>query len=236
MTPTVLITGASRGIGLAVSQFLLADGAQVFTIQRTATPDLKALVEKYPLKLRVVQGDCTSDEVIYNAIQEALHTFGAIDAVVFNAASFSGIGPVADVPLADWQRVFDINVFGVVKFLKELLPVMKDGGKLVFISSAAAEHGTLASGAYSASKAALNSINRTVAGEYPNLICISLHPGVGFTAKAKDVLPEDTLDQLLVGMLEPEVPGRVIADVALRAPQSLTGKYLHWNDPALASI
>ncbi|EJD42130.1 NAD(P)-binding protein [Auricularia subglabra TFB-10046 SS5] len=243
MAPTIILTGASRGIGLAATHFLLADGAQVVTVQRTTSPDLKALAQKYPKTLRIVQGDCTADDVIRRAIQETLQTFGAIDAVVFNAATASGVGYVEKLALAEWQKTFDINVFGVVKFLKEVLPVLKDGAKIVFVSSAASEHGVAAAGSYSASKAALNSLNRTVATEHPNLICVSLHPGPvrtemqqDFVTQAKNVLPEGTLETLFVKLLEPEEPGRVIANLALRAPAALSGKYLHWNDPAVESI
>ncbi|EJD42123.1 putative oxidoreductase [Auricularia subglabra TFB-10046 SS5] len=244
MPPTVIITGASRGIGLAAARFLLADGAQVMTVQRTITPELSALVEQFPKTLHNVQGDCAAQDDIVRTIEDALRVFGGIGAVVFNAATFArGIGPVASVPVEAWQQTFDTNVFGVVRFLREVLPHMKAGAKLVFITSVGAEVGVVASGAYSASKAALNSINRTIAVERPDLVCVALHPGqVGtemqkdFTAQAKDFMPESALAELFAGMLGPDVPGRVIATLALRARPELSGRYLHWNDSALGEL
>lgn len=243
MAPTIIITGASRGIGLAAAQILLVDGAQVVTVQRTTSPDLKTLAGKYPKTLRVIQGDFTADEVIRQVIKESLQTFGAINAVVFNAATGAGVGYVEKLPLAEWQKTFDINVFGVVKFLKQVLPVLEDAGKIVFLSSAVSEVGIPASGPYGASKAALSSINRTVAAEHPNLVSVALHPGTvrtelqqNFVDDAKSIVPEGTMEGIFAKLLEPEEPGRIIANLALRAPASLSGKYLHWNDPALEGI
>ncbi|EJD50090.1 NAD(P)-binding protein [Auricularia subglabra TFB-10046 SS5] len=238
MSPTIIITGASRGIGLAATQFLLADGAHVVTVQRTISPELQALAGKYPTSLRNIQGDFSAEEIIKQSLKEALETFGAVDAAVFNAAAGSySVTPVATLALADWQRTFDVNVFGVVRFLKDVLPVLKDGSRLVFVSSNASELGVAGIGPYSASKAALSSINRTVSAEHPGIVGIrSIPMQKDFASQAKGVLPEAVLDTLFEDALEPEVPGRVIADLALRAPASLSGKYLHWNDPALEGI
>ena len=57
-----------------------------------------------------------------------------------------------------------------------------------------------------------------------------------FLVQAKDYIPENSMKELFDGLLEPEVPGRVIADLALRAPAELSGKYVHWNDPVLAAL
>ncbi|EJD42128.1 NAD(P)-binding protein [Auricularia subglabra TFB-10046 SS5] len=262
MAPTVIITGASRGLGLATAECLLADGANVVTVQRTITPELTALAEKHSAVLRNVQGDWQA--TIKRAVREALETFGSIDAVVFNAAAGAySVAHVDKIALEDWQRTFDVNVFGVVRLLQEALPILKGGSRIVFVSSDAAERSLFGVAPYSASKAALNSINRTVAAEHPNQICVAIHPGSvrseasqgiskstsstkggapwhqmqrEFTSKGKGFVPETVLAKLFENVLEPEVPGRVIASLALRVPASLSGKYLHWNDPALEGI
>ncbi|EJD42143.1 short-chain dehydrogenase [Auricularia subglabra TFB-10046 SS5] len=244
MSPTVIITGASRGIGLAAAQFLLDDGAQVVTVQRSATPELAALADKFPTALRNIQGDCSDTDVISRTIQAALNTFGAIDAVVFNAATFAGsVGPVARVPLEEWRNVFDVNLFGVVRFVQAVLPALTDGGRIISVSSGGSETCIFATGAYSASKAALNSLTRTLAVEHPSKISVALHPGPvrtemqqGFTNDAKAYMSVEAIDKIFEGLLEPEVPGRVISDLALRAGPAFSGKYLHWNDPSLEAL
>ncbi|EJD42118.1 NAD(P)-binding protein [Auricularia subglabra TFB-10046 SS5] len=243
MSPTVIITGASKGIGLAATQFLLADGACIVAIQRSITKELSSLQGAHPKTLRVVQGDSTDPEIIARGIQEALKTFGPIDTVIFNAATNSAVGPVAALPLEGWQKTFDVNLFGIVRFLRAVLPELRDGARIVFISSAASEGGPITLGPYAASKAALNSLNRTLAAENPGKICVAMHPGPvrtemtgSFAEQAKDYFSESAMAQLYEGLLEPEVPGRVIANVALRAGAELSGKYLHYNDKLLAEL
>lgn len=157
---------------------MLEAGAQVVAIQRSSTPELAALASKYPSALRVVQGDAcvprhplvsrltprrTKGEDISLAIRETLAAFGSIDTVCFNAAVSMPFGAVATLPLEGWQHMFDVNLFGIVRFLREALPALRKspvGGKVIFVSSAASEMGMNGVGAYSASKAALNSLNR----------------------------------------------------------------------------
>lgn len=72
-------------------------------------------------------------------------------------------GSIASLTLEGWQEMFNVNLFGVVRFVREVLPVLRRsalGGKIIFVSSAACEAGIEGVGAYSASKAALNSLNR----------------------------------------------------------------------------
>ncbi|EJD45363.1 NAD(P)-binding protein [Auricularia subglabra TFB-10046 SS5] len=242
MRRPIILTGASRGIGLAVAQTLLAEGAQVTAVQRSISAELRALEENYADTFRLVQGDCSDDGTIKRAIQETLNAFGGIHGLVFNAATNGPIGPIAELPLDAWQKTFDMNVFGVVKFLRQALPVMADDARIIFISSAAWGEVTFkAGGPYSASKAALNSLNRTLAVEQPGKVCLAVHPGnVGsvmhydYVRDAKPYNPE-----LLAGpdiVIEPELPGRVIARLALRAAPELSGKYLHWDDATLTDI
>ncbi|KZV77959.1 NAD(P)-binding protein, partial [Exidia glandulosa HHB12029] len=82
MSPTVLITGASRGIGLAATEFILADGAKIIALQRTVTPALEALAAKYPGAVQIVKGDFTNAKDVSSAIALA----DSLDAVVLNAA------------------------------------------------------------------------------------------------------------------------------------------------------
>ncbi|EJD45348.1 NAD(P)-binding protein [Auricularia subglabra TFB-10046 SS5] len=231
-----------RGIGLATAQALLAEGAQVTTVQRTISVELRALGKEYASTLRVVQGDCTDDTVINRVIKETLDAFGAIDGLVFNAGTIGTIGTIAELPLDVWQKTFDTNVFSIVKFLRQALPVVAEDARIIFLSSVAWGEVTFsAGGPYSASKAIINSLNRTLAVEQPGKVCVAIHPGGVATVMhrdfARDAKPYNP--ELLGGpdiVIEAELPARVIAKLALRAPPELSGKYLHWDDPTLNTV
>ncbi|EJD45324.1 NAD(P)-binding protein [Auricularia subglabra TFB-10046 SS5] len=241
--PTIIITGASRGIGLATMRILLEDGANVVSVQRSSPPELEALQKKYPNTFRAIQGDSTDEATLRRTVQEALRAFGAIDSVVFNSAVSGDLGTIDQLSLETWQRTFDVNLFSVVRLLREVLPVLKDGARLVLVSSAAAEYGLRGSSVYAATKAALNSLNRTLAVENPKLVSIAIHPGTVRTpgmekqmAEAGDFIPAEMRKAVEQRLIEPKVAGRVLANVALRAPAELSGKFLHWNDPAISPL
>ncbi|KZV98407.1 NAD(P)-binding protein [Exidia glandulosa HHB12029] len=124
MSPTILITGASRGIGLAAAEFILADGAKVIALQRTVTPALEALSTKYPGAIQIIKGDFTKPEDISSALA-SLGTH-SLDAVVLNAAVGEPFGPIATMPLDSFRGIFDINFFGVVQFLQLALPKLRE--------------------------------------------------------------------------------------------------------------
>lgn len=107
-----------------------------------------------------------------------MRAFGNIHGLVFNAASNGTIGPIGELPLDAWQKTFDMNLFGVVKFLGQALPVMADDARIIFVSSAAWGEVTFkAGGPYSASKAAVACITSTLAVEQPSKVCVAVHPG-----------------------------------------------------------
>ncbi|EJD41361.1 NAD(P)-binding protein [Auricularia subglabra TFB-10046 SS5] len=242
MSQTVLVTGASKGIGLAVAEILLRDGAQVVAVQRSVTAGLAALQQKYTDTLRVVQGSFTDEDIIRRAVA----AFGGLDSAVFNGGVNEPFGALATLPPDGWQGMFETNVFGVVRALRIVLPELRGaaaGARVVLVSSDAANHGIPTMGAYAASKAALNSINRTLAAEEQSIVSVAVHPGVvrtdmytAFTVEAKAFAPPELLQMAEASAVEPVEPGRVIAALALRAPKELSGKYIHWNGEEVAGL
>lgn len=92
-SPVLILTGASRGLGLAIAQRLLsAHGARLVTLQRTITPDLSQLAETYPERLVNVSGDVAKPEDNVKAVRAAIDSFGQLNGLVLNAGSLEPMG------------------------------------------------------------------------------------------------------------------------------------------------
>jgi NAD(P)-dependent dehydrogenase (short-subunit alcohol dehydrogenase family) len=151
-----LITGASGGIGKAAAEGLARGGFQVFAgVRRTGYSDARQGAGITPVAL-----DVTSDEAVTAAIQTVLEQAGRIDVLV-NNAGYGQYGSAEDVALADAQRQFDVNVFGLMRVTRAVLPTMRHqgAGRLIMISSVAGRVSTPFAGWYSASKHAVEALS-----------------------------------------------------------------------------
>ncbi|KAF8338830.1 short-chain dehydrogenase [Cantharellus anzutake] len=247
----IIVTGASRGIGLAVVKILLdSKGANVVAASRTITPELQSLADAHPNSLKVVQGDLANASVSLQTVSEAISAFERLDGIVFNAGILEPLGRIAskDISVDSWKSLFDINFFAVVQMLKDGIPYLRERkGKVVLVSSGLA-NGKLASAApYSASKAALNSLARTLANEEKEITSIALRPGVVDTGMqtalrnegpGKAAMLEHELTRFFdlhaTGkLLKPEQPAEVIAGLVLHAPHELSGRFVSWDSDDL---
>ncbi|KAH9179686.1 short-chain dehydrogenase [Lactarius sanguifluus] len=219
----VIVTGASRGIGLAATSFLLeAFNATVVAISRTRTPELDALATAHPGSLQAPLADNlyrTDEPAFTAAIQSVLAKHGHLDGLILNAGT---IEPLAAVPsLRDSPK----------------------GGRVVFVSSGAAIGGIAGWGPYNASKAAMNSLNRTLAEEEKGkIVSIAVRPGKvdtnmqgeirgsGGLHMAHDVHQSFVREKREGLLLKPEQPGYVIAALSLHAQESLSGEFVSWDD------
>jgi NAD(P)-dependent dehydrogenase (short-subunit alcohol dehydrogenase family) len=176
----VLITGASRGIGLGLTRAYLARGARVFAVvRRQPSDELLALTHSHGTTLRPILCDLADDQAPAH-IGEALQ--GArLDRALFNAGSY---GPTHQDPRqvshAEIAQLFLGNAIAPVRLAQALLPSVREDGVLAFISSQMASV-ELARAAdmplYGASKAALNSLLRSWSQAAPQLNLLALHPG-----------------------------------------------------------
>jgi NADP-dependent 3-hydroxy acid dehydrogenase YdfG len=153
---SVLITGASRGIGRAIAIELSGRGHRVIATARH-TEDLADLPADLRLRL-----DVTSQESVDQAIREA----GDIDVLVSNAGE-TVRAPLEAVPLPELERLFQINTFGALRVAQGVLPAMRErgAGRLVFLSSIQGRLVLPVIGPYAASKWALEAIAETLAIE-----------------------------------------------------------------------
>jgi NAD(P)-dependent dehydrogenase (short-subunit alcohol dehydrogenase family) len=160
-----LVTGASRGLGMALTQQLLAGGAQVAATARRTGP-LAGLQHANPERLLVTAADMTSRQSVEAMVGAALERFRRIDVLVNNAGSglFGAIEELSDEEISGQ---LDTNVLGPWRFLRAVLPGMRTRrrGTVVNVSSVAGFVAQPGNGAYNASKAAFEGMTEALARE-----------------------------------------------------------------------
>ncbi|GAA5854001.1 hypothetical protein JCM9279_003758 [Rhodotorula babjevae] len=258
---TVLLTGGSAGLGLATLEILLNDGCNVVSLQRSETPELTALAGKYPGALIISKGDVSIEDDNKAAVDVALQSFGRLDALILNAGTLHPLGAVSSLSgprLDELKQLFDVNFFALVAILAHAIPHLRtrDGkeglaegepaGRVILVSSGAATGGTTGWAAYSASKAAMNSLGRTLGSEEPDIVTVAVRPGTPDTVMQQKIRElgaahmSPTDHARFTGLhergelLPPHEPGGVVAGLALDAPRDLSGEFVNWNDEAKA--
>ena len=165
-----LVTGGSRGIGLAVARAFVERGAQV-AITATSEATLQAgttALQKVSGAAAVlpILADVRRHEQVARAVDTAAGHFGGLDVLV-NNAGVGVFGPVADMTVEEWHRVIDTNVNGVFYCCHAALPHLRarGGGWIISISSLAGANAFPTAAAYCASKAALNAFSEALMQE-----------------------------------------------------------------------
>ena len=207
-TRTALITGASRGLGLALARRLAADGWRLVIDARTAA-DLDAVVAELGSSPVVARAGDVASEEHRLALRRAVAALGGVDAVVHNA---SHLGPSPQPRLAAYaldalRQVYAVNVFAPLRLTQLLLPHLRPDGRLVFVTSDASVEAYEGWGGYGSSKAALDQIAAVLAAEHPELRVYAVDPGDMNTRLHQEAFPgEDISDR---PPPEASVPGLV---------------------------
>lgn len=168
---TVVITGASRGLGFASAKYLHRQGWRVIAAMRSPETGLPLLREAVGAtedddRLIGVQLDLTDPASIATAAAEIETKVGAPEVLVHNAG-ISAAGMVEEAPMELWERMFATHVFGPVALTKALLPAMRAAGqgRIVLVSSAGGVRGMPATAPYSSAKGALEGWGESLAAE-----------------------------------------------------------------------
>jgi NAD(P)-dependent dehydrogenase (short-subunit alcohol dehydrogenase family) len=159
-----VITGGTHGMGLAVGKALLAAGAEVLLTGRNPANVEAARLELADERARVLISDSADLGAIDQLAETVREQFGRFDFLHVNAG-LSALQPIAEVTEADYDLAFNLNTKGAFFATQRLLPLLVDGGSIVFTSSIADESGTAGMGVYSASKAAMRSFAKVLAAE-----------------------------------------------------------------------
>jgi NAD(P)-dependent dehydrogenase (short-subunit alcohol dehydrogenase family) len=185
-----LVTGGSRGIGLAIARALVHEGVQVAVTGRSAahlSAARPAIEAAGPGKVETLQADIRKNEEVTRAIDATAARFGGLDFLINNA----GVGIFADVAAMSaeqWSEIIDTNLTGIFYACHAALPHLKKrgGGFIINISSLAGKNPFAQGAAYCASKAGLNAFSEALMQEvrYDNIRVSYVMPGsvaTGFT-------------------------------------------------------
>ena len=202
MSSTILITGASTGFGRDAAERLARRGHRVFATMRDVDgrnsshrAALATLAKNENLQLRVLELDVTSEVSVQRAVDAALAEAGHLD-VVINNAGYAGIGVSEAYTPEQFQHMFDVNVLGVLRVNRAVLPSMRArrAGLLVHISSGAGRAAVPGMAAYCASKFALEAVADAFRYELTpfGIDSVLVEPGIYKTAIFDRIaLPDD---------------------------------------------
>lgn len=179
-----IVTGGTRGIGLAITSGFVARGGRVVVSGRSQD-DLDAVLAELGTSVAVVQGDVADPTVAAALVQTAIDRFGGVDSLINNA----GVGTfalVAEMADDDWHRLIATNLTGVFLCTKAAIPALKTrgGGWIINISSLAGRNSFAGGAAYCASKAGLNAFTESLMLEVrpDNIRVTTVMPGSVQTA------------------------------------------------------
>lgn len=197
---TVLITGANRGIGLALSQQFSARGDHVVGVCRSSSPGLEATGAQVEAGV-----DVTDDDALAALAKRLGDT--RIDTLVLNAGILGkeAFGDIDGEGFERMRRQFEVNALGPLRVAQALRGQLADGGKVAIVTSrmgSMADNGSGGYYGYRASKAAVNAIGKSLAQDLkPRRIAVALlHPGYVATdmvGGSGDVSPEQSASQLI---------------------------------------
>jgi len=238
---TVLITGTSKGIGLATALAFARAGYKVAAAMRNpaAAPELANTAYEENLDITVYKIDVDSDTSVKEGVDCINKEMGSIDVLV-NNAGIERMGTVEELDLDDFRAVMETNYFGVIRCVQVVLPDMikRRSGCIVNITSVAGRIASPAMSAYSASKFALESLSEILAQEVKSfgVRVVIVEPGIIDTSMAQHITvkPEasrysyaERLSALFTASLKNPVSPTVVADKILEIAQNETGQLRH---------
>lgn len=230
-----LVTGGTRGVGQGIVTALARAGANVITCYRKDAEAADALARELKEtggEHQVIQADVTRPDDVACLIGACREQFGTLHVVVSNAGAISHV-PFAELTLAEWHRVIDTNLTAAAQVIQQALPLLPDGGSVISIGSRVATVGVPLRAHYTAAKAGLTGLTRSLAKELgPRGIRVNvIAPGVIETQEARQLPPErrDHYTRLAaLGRLgRPEEVGTAVVFLASDDASYITGETLH---------
>jgi len=224
-----LITGASRGIGLAIAEALAAAGARVVLASRK-----QEAVDAAAARIRAAGGEAlavaahTGEAAAVEAlVARAAEQFGGLDILVNNAATNPHFGPFLTADESHWDKILDVNVKGYFRMAKACVPAMRarGGGKIVNVASVAGLEPQPMMGVYCVSKAAVLMMTEVLAAELAadNIQVNAIAPGFVKTKFSQVLWSTEAIHDRLV---------QAVPQKRMAAPEEIAGIALYLASPA----
>ena len=241
-----VVTGGSRGIGLAIAVELLARGANV-VISARKQPELDAAAESLastvgPGRVVAVAGNAGSAESRAEIVHRAMESFGALDIMINNAGINPVYGPLMEADLGGVLKIFDVNVVAALGFVQEAYRAWmgEHGGAVVNMASVAGLRSTGVISAYGASKAALIRLTEELAWQLgPAIRVNAVAPGVVKTRFAQALYTADedaaSAPYPMKRLGTPEDVARMVGFLVSDAASWMTGETVRVDGGLLAT-
>lgn len=215
---TLLVTGASRGVGFAICKKATANGHRAIALSRNISP-LKGIPNVHPFSV-----DLSIESEVVDFVKEISTSFKSIDVLINNAGSLIN-KPFLEISSSDFEAVFKVNIFAVATLTRLILPMMNAKGHVLNITSIGGVQGSAkfpGLSAYSSSKGALVILTELLAEEFKD-------SGPSFNALALGAVQTEMLDEAFPGYKAPVSAAQMaeyIIDFALKGHQFYNGKVL----------
>lgn len=239
---TVLITGASRGIGAATARAFAQAGANVALLARS-TDAIAQIAGEIGARAIAICGDVARYAQIEQAVAITAETFGGLDVLINNAGVVDPMGDLATLDPEAWGRTIDINLKGVMYGMRAVLPGMiaQGHGTIITVSSGAAHNPVTGWSAYCASKAGAYMLTRNADLEYRSagLRVLGLSPGTVATQMQRDIKqsgisPVSQLDWSV--HIPPQWPAQALVWMCTSAADAHLGQDISLRDPAIRAL
>ena len=231
-----LVTGASRGIGRAIAERLSHDGAAVvvnYTQSAAQADEVVAALLASGGQAVAVQADVRQPAAIQRLFEQVAQQFGHLDILV-NNAGVAGRGPLGTLDETAYAHIFDLNVRGVVLATQEAIRRFgPDGGRVISLSSVMGNRAVPGSSLYAASKAALDSLTKSWAGELGarGITVNAVAPGITETDMGKAIpapVQQSAISRTAMGRVgQPQEIADVVSFLASHEARWITGQTIY---------
>lgn len=231
-----IITGAAgAGLGRAHALALAKEGAKIALFDLASCEESISAVKAVGGDAAGFKCDISKEEDVIRAVADVVSTFGTVDILVNNASILSTIGMFAEIPSERWRRDVEVNLLGTTAMCRAVWPhlLKNKWGRIVMISSFAGTHGGAGQTSYSATKASLIGLGKSLAleGARANITVNIVAPGVIGSETLKSMVRSDMRERMekkaaVRRLGEPEEIGNVVAFLCSQQASYLTGQVI----------